>query len=51
MSLNQMSVELNIPKSTIWVIIRKSMNLYPYKIHLTTELTEQHKRVRLDYNR
>lgn len=51
MSLNQMSVELNIPKSTVWKIVRNSLNFHPYKIHTTTELTEQHKRVRVDYNK
>ena len=35
MFLNQMSVDV----------------FYPYRIHLTTELTDQQKKVRLDYNK
>ena len=50
MSLNQMSLELNLPKSTIWLILRKSLNFYPYRIHTTTELTERHMADRLRYN-
>ena len=51
MSLRQMATELDLPKSTVWDILRKTLNFYPYKINLTTELTEQHKRARLEYNR
>ena len=50
MSLNQMSVETGLPKTTVWTILWKSLNFYPYRIHLTTELTHQHKKVRLNYN-
>ena len=51
MSLRQMATELDLPKSTVWTILRKSLNFYPYKVNLTTELTDEHKRIRLDYNR
>ena len=51
MSLRQMSVELGLAKSTVWKILRKSLNFYPYRIHLTTELTDQRKKVRLDYDK
>ena len=31
MSLNQMSVETGLPKTTVWTILRKSLNFYPYR--------------------
>ena len=40
MSLNQMSIELNLSKSSVWRILWKSLNFYPYRINLTTELTD-----------
>ena len=40
---------------SVWRILCQSQNFYPnayksYKIHLTTELTNHHKKVRLNYN-
>ena len=51
MSINQMTIETNLSKSSVWRILRQSLNFYPYKIHLTTELTNQHKKVRLDFDK
>ena len=51
MSLQKISNEVNLPKSTVWTILRKSLNFYPYRIHLTTELTDPHKRARLEFNK
>ena len=51
MSLNQISIELNLSKSSVWRILRQSLNFYPYRINLTTELTDAHKRARQEYNR
>ena len=31
MSLNQMSVETGLPKTTVWTILWKSLNFYPYR--------------------
>ena len=50
MSIRQMSVQLDLPYTIVWKILRDSLNFFPYKIHLTTELTEQHKRIRLEYS-
>ena len=36
MSLRQMATELDLPKSTVWDILRKTLNFYPYKINLTS---------------
>ena len=36
MSLRQMATELDLPKLTVWDILRKTLNFYPYKINLTS---------------
>ena len=51
MSLNQISIETNLPKTSVWRILRMSLNFYPYRISLTTKLTDAHKRARMEYNR
>ena len=35
---------------TVWRILRHSLNFFPYKINLTTELTDKHKQIRLEYS-
>ena len=50
MSIRQMSVELDLPYTIVWKILRETLNFFPYKINLTTELTDQHKRIRLEYS-
>ena len=51
MSLNQISIETNLPKTSVWRILWTSLNFYPYRISLTTKLTDAHKRARMEYNR
>lgn len=50
MSIRQIAVETVLTITSVWKILCHSLNFFPYKINLTTELTDQHKRIRLEYS-
>ena len=43
-------MKLDLTYSAVWRILRNTLNFFPYKINLTTELTEQHKQTRVQYS-
>jgi hypothetical protein len=48
-SIRRISRDLSIPISTTYKIMRSDLHLKPFKYHRSQELTEQHKRQRLEF--
>ena len=50
-SLRAVASQTGVAHGTVWSILRKELNLYPYKLQMSTTLTEDHKASRLRFAR
>ena len=51
LSIRQIAQELGISKDSVWKIIRKDLNWYPYKPKNVVPLTERHKGLRVEFSK
>ena len=48
-SIRKLSLKLKIPKSSVWVILRKELKLFPYRITLKKAIQPEHKVQRMTF--
>ena len=49
LSVYSISLELDISPTSVWRILRRDLNHYPYKAHQTTVLSDKHKADRVQF--